>query len=53
MGKSALLTQQCHEEGRLPRSSRANDQVDLPALEEQLIVYGQHELPSVRPARST
>lgn len=47
------LTKQRHEQGRLPRASGTYDQVDLPALEEQLVFNTEYKMPFARPAWST
>lgn len=46
------LTKQRHEQGRLPRASGAYNQVNLPALEEQLVVDNEYKVPFARPAWS-
>ncbi len=46
------LTEQCHQHRRLPRASRANDQIDFPGLEDNLIVDAQSEATSVQPGRT-
>lgn len=44
-------TKQRHKQRRLPRSRRANDQVDMTPLEGQLIVNPERETPASRPGR--